>query len=285
MKRVLLIGEHSYIALSFQNYVKKYRKDLDVDLVGARNDEWKNVNFSPYNAIVHTAAIVHKNEKPDMKELYHKVNIIFPAELAKKAKREGVSHFLFMSTMAVYGNSTSPIYQNQFPKPVTLYGKSKLEAEKRLKKLSDENFHVTILRPPLVYGLGCPGNYQRLSKLANKISIFPKTNNLHSMIYIENLCECIFQEINQSEKKDFHLICPQNVGYINTSEMVRQIRNVNGKRIWLVPLPKILFRAGIKLSSTFQKVFGNCYYEKMEWDRDYQVVDFEESIRRSEGIT
>ena len=67
--------------------------------------------------------------------------------------------------------------------------------------------------------------------------------------------------------------------------MVRQIRGVKGKMTWLVPIPKKLLHAGIKWSSVFQKVFGNCYYEKMDWDRDYQVVDFEESIRRSEGIT
>lgn len=284
MKRVLLIGEHSYIALSFQKYIKKYQKELEVCLVGARNEEWKKVDFSQYDAVVHTAAIVHKKEQPDMRELYQKVNIVFPVELAKKAKKEGVSHFLFFSTMAVYGEQLSPIFQNQSPNPVTLYGKSKLEAEKRLKRLADENFHVTIFRPPIVYGMDCPGNYQRLSKLAKQIPFFPKTKSLHSMIYIENLCDCIWQEINQSVKEEFHIVCPQNAQYINTSDLVRQIRSVNGKHTWLLPFPQKLLQTGCKISGTFQKVFGNCYYEKKEGDREYQVVDFEESIRRSEGI-
>lgn len=281
MKRILVIGEHSYIGISFRDYMAKKEPDCSVTLAGARNGAWKREDLSGYDAVLHAAAIVHKKERPAMKRFYDEVNAALPQEVAKQAKRSGVKCFIFLSTMAVYGEEKGVMGSNSPVSPVTMYGESKLEAEKGLERLSDDGFHVVIFRPPMVYGRGCPGNYARLAKLAKAVPVFPKVKNQRSMIYIENLCECIWKSAQKTEKK-FEVICPQNAEYVNTAELVRQIRNAYGKKTWLLPAPMRLVRLLAKRIGMAQKVFGDCCYEKRKEDQAYQVAGFAESVRKTE---
>src|SRR5699024_11866831 len=52
--------------------------------------------------------------------------------------------------------------------PKSNYGKSKLEAENLIQPLENKNFKVAIIRPPMIYGKDCKGNYQRLAKIAKR---------------------------------------------------------------------------------------------------------------------
>lgn len=281
MKQILVIGEHSYIGTSFRDYMADCAPDVKITLTGARDGAWKQKDFSRYDAVLHAAAVVHKKEQPDMRQLYHEVNSLLPYQVAKKAKAEGVKHFLFLSTMAVYGEESGMIAAEASPKPVTLYGKSKLKAERGLKKLADESFRVSVFRPPMVYGPDCPGNYGKLARLANFLPVFPKVENKRSMIYIENLCECIRQKL-LDETESFCVICPQDAEYVNTTELVREIRKAHGKHTWALPFLDRPIRLFAKKSSILGKVFGNCCYEKGESVRSYQVKNFCEAIQKTE---
>lgn len=281
MKHILVIGENSYIGKSFEQYMHSY-ENIKVELVGARDNTWKNVDFSGYDVIVHVAAIVHKKESADMEKLYQEVNTDFPIEVAKKAKESGVRKFVFLSTMAVYGKLSSPIKEDADLAPVTMYGKTKLLAEKELLKLTDHRFGVVIIRPPMVYGKGCPGNYARLEKLGMLLPFFPKVDNKRSMIYVENLCECIRQSCEVS-RDPYIILCPQNQEYVNTTELVIEIRKVVGKKTLLIPFGQTIIKSMAKKVGTLEKMFGDYYYEKNEKDKQYQVVDFKTSIWRTEG--
>ena len=106
------------------------------------------------------AGIAHIKETKENAELYYKVNRDLAIETAKKAKAQGVKQFVFLSTMSVYGMETGVITKETIPHPKNNYGKSKLQAEEKILSLSDEDFKVCIIRPPMVYGEGCKGNYQ-----------------------------------------------------------------------------------------------------------------------------
>lgn len=281
-QNILVIGEHSYIGNSFRDYLKEKEPKVQVTLAGARNRAWENMDFQAYDAILHAAAIVHTKETPDMQALYHEVNTVFPVRLAKRAKAEGVKTFLFLSTMSVYGKQPSPIGLDTPEDPITLYGKSKLEAEKKLLALADEDFQVGILRPPMVYGPACPGNYPRLAKLARKLFIFPRVKNQRSMIYIENLCECI-RGMLADDTETYRIVCPQNAEYVDTTELVKQIRRAHGKGTLVVPFPGRLLRLCAAKNGTAEKVFGDCYYQKSGREREYQAADFTASVFRTEA--
>lgn len=281
MKKILITGANSYIGQSLENWLEKSQGDYQVDTLDMINPAWKEYDFSPYDSIFHVAAIVHKNEKNLNQDLYDKVNRDLPIELATLAKKAGVAQFIFLSSMSVYGNNEEVITKSTKENPSTYYGKSKLAAENGLKKLADDSFNLLILRPPMVYGPNATGNYTRLSKLSKLTVAFPKINNNRSMIFIDNLMEFIKQAIDRELSG---LSFPQNKEYVTTSTLVKTIRQANGKKTLLTSIfnPILNQLTGI---GQFNKLFGNLVYDQVLSQEafDYNVVNFEESIRKSEG--
>src|SRR5699024_11374222 len=95
--------------------------------------------------------------------------------------------FIFLSSMSVYGLKKGVINKFTPTKPKSDYGKSKLEAESLLNTLDNSDFKIAILRPPMIYGKKCKGNYQHLSHFAINSSIFHDICNLRIMILLVNL--------------------------------------------------------------------------------------------------
>lgn len=276
-KRVLITGENSYIGSKFQEYTTKYYDA--VDAIDMCTDDWKNFDFSAYDVIIHVAAIVHKQEKSYTQQQYYEVNTKLASDVAKKAKSEGVSQFVFLSTMSVYGVMNGVITKDTLCKPFNDYGKSKLQAEMLLNDMCDDSFVVSILRPPIVYGKGCKGNYNELSAFARKMPFFPNYKSQRSMIYIDNLCEIIKLCI---DNKLSGVFCPQDSDYINTSHMVQLIAGANGRKIRLTKFFNPFITLALKMRiRVVQKVFGSLTYEK-ELCPQYTQVDLETAIRKTE---
>lgn len=83
-----------------------------------------------------------------------KVNEDACIDLAKAAKKAGVKRFIQASTSSVYGETSKYRINEAHPtEPRSLYGKTKLKAEKILS-LSDDSFEVVILRKSNIYGCG-----------------------------------------------------------------------------------------------------------------------------------
>ena len=154
MKRILITGVNSYVGNSLEAWLAKEPHNYQVDKISLRDGSWKKRDFSNYDSIVHVAGIAHRKETKDNKHLYYEVNRDLAFEVAEKAKREGVSHFIFLSSISVYGINEGVIDENTIPKPTSNYGRSKLEAEQLIRTLEDERFKVAILRPPMIYGKG-----------------------------------------------------------------------------------------------------------------------------------
>lgn len=280
MKKILITGANSYIGMSVEKWLLKEPDKYRVDTVDMRDGSWREKNFSQYDVVFHVAGIAHIKETSDNQDLYYKVNRDLAYETAQKAKEDGVEQFIFLSSMSVYGIENGVIDKSTSLKPKSAYGKSKIEAEELINKLKDNSFTVSTLRPPMVYGKGCRGNYPRLVGLALKTPIFPKVDNKRSMIYIDNLSEFVKQLI---DNKSGGLFFPQNAEYVNTSVMVRLIAEAHGKRLRMTKL----FNPLLKLLnvSTVNKVFGDLVYElsMSEYESDYRICGFRESIVQTEG--
>ena len=287
MKRILITGANSYIGTSFEKWVAQWPEDYQVETVGTRNGEWKEIDFSPYDTIFHVAGIAHQDAKADQEELYYKVNRDLTIEVALKAKSEGVQQFIFMSSMIVYGASskigeTKVITRDTVPEPINFYGNSKLQAEQGILPLQSEEFNIVVIRPPMIYGKGSKGNYPLLAKFARCSPIFPNIINQRSMIHIDNLTQFIRVMIDYEENGIFF---PQNKKYINTSDMVKIIAEVNGRKLLLTSI----FNPGLiilgKYLSVINKVFGSLVYDKSisDYNHDYCVNDdLEKTIRLTE---
>ena len=279
---VLITGQNGYIGEQLTNHLFK-DNIFNCNQISVKNDEWKKENFSKYDTIVHLAAIVHRPKTTQ--DIYEKVNFELTVELAQKAKKDKVKQFVFFSTASVYGNLNGKITLESKECPSNFYGKSKLNAEIELKKLEDEFFKVCIVRPPMVYGKGCKGNYSSLSKIARKSLFFPKIENKRSMIYIENLCEFTKLLILNNESGKFF---PQDEEYVNTANMVKLIANENKHKILVSKFfnPFIVLGKCIpgKIGNLCNKAFGDWYYDMSmsEYKEKYRLKTFEEAIHETE---
>ena len=137
----------------------------------------------------------------------------------------------------------------------------------------------------MIYGAGSKGNYPLLAKLAKNLLFFPEIENKRSMLYVGNLCKFVALIIQNEESGVFF---PQNREYVQTSEMVKLIAEVHGKKIILVkafhPFLRLLTVLGGKPAGLVNKAFGTMVYdqEMSEYREDYRVYGLEESIRLTE---
>lgn len=273
-KRILITGAKSYIGTSLEEYLFKEGSELyDVFTIDVKNRNLTVEDFKGYDVVVNVAGIAHRKESKENKSLYYKVNRDLSISIGRLAKSAGVKHLIVISSMSVYGMITGYITKQTIPKPKSAYGDSKLQADKFLETLHDSNFTVSILRPPMVYGKNCKGNYQLLRKFATTIPIFPDYYNERSMVFIGNLCEFIKQVIDEYKGG---LFFPQNQDYVSTSDMVRLIGVFYSKKIFFTN--KLNFIFDILDSSIVKKVFGSLTYEKIDL---IDKFSFEDSIRMS----
>ncbi|RLJ90670.1 NAD-dependent epimerase/dehydratase family protein [Planococcus citreus] len=285
MKKILITGENSYVGSSLKAWLSKHPVIYSVDTISLRDNQWKEVSFAGYDTVLHTVGIAHVEAKPEMEDLYYKINRDLTIEAAKKSKDDKVKQFIFLSSIIVYGDSSKInqpriIDENTIPTPANFYGNSKLQAEKGILPLENDDFKVVIIRPPMIYGKESKGNYRKLVKVASKLPVFPEVNNERSMLHIDNLCEFIRLLIDNEEKGIFF---PQNAEYVKTSEMVKVIAEVQGKKI---KLTKIFnpFVVGVgKYVKITNKIFGNLVYKQSlsEYKNEYRIKDFRESIEDS----
>lgn len=288
-KRILITGEYGYVGKMLQKTLQNSYDDYEVSVISVRNNEWKKNNFSKYDAIVHAAALVHS--KKQASELYYKVNRDLTADIAKKAKNDGVGQFLFISSMAVYGLDEGVITDKTVPNPKTDYGISKLEAEKILERMRSSKFRVSIVRPPMIYGVGAKGNYKILRKIALALPIIPKIENKRSILYINNFTMELENIIRLSLDGMFY---PQNSEYMVTSDLMRVIRAAHFKKtkmsIILGQCVRIAKNIPGPIGEKATKAFGTLRYsEKLLHINDKADVKKEistkESIEKTEKIS
>lgn len=256
MKRLLITGSTGFIGNYFIN---KYKNKYDIKSFSFRKGDIDILDCNNTDIVFHLSALVHQVGGASDQE-YKKVNVTQTLDLAKKAKENSVKHFIFMSTVAVYGLEIGIIKEDIECNPITDYGKSKLKAEKELKKLENDNFKISIVRTPIVNGYNAPGNMNSLINLVNKVPIIPfwKIENKRSMVYIGNLCNLVDEVIKQ-EKSGVFLASDDEP--LCTSQLIKLISENLDKKIYLIKIP--FFETLLKLlkPSFHKRLYGSLEVE------------------------
>lgn len=291
MKKILITGANSYIGTSFEKYMSQWPEEYQVDTIDMIDGSWREKSFAGYDVVYHVAGIAHSDSgkiSAEKEKLYRSVNTDLTIETAKKSKADGVRQFIFMSSAIVYGDSgkigkKKVITKDTPTNPANCYGDSKVQAELGILPLQDDVFKVCVLRPPMIYGKGSKGNFPQLEKFAKKMKFFPYVKNERSMLYIGNLIEFVRLMIENEEQGIFW---PQNAEYSNTSELVRMIGEVNGKKVHLIKGFSWLLKIFSLFTGLVNKAFGNLSYDQSmsEYKTNYRQFSLEESIKETEKI-
>lgn len=278
MKKILITGAGSYIGSSLLHYLKQWPDTYHVNAVTMQDGAWKNEDFSQYDVVFHAAGIAHRKETADNAHLYYEVNRDLALAVAEKAKKHGVGQFIFLSSISIYGMDTGIITPETTPSPISHYGKSKLEAENLLKKLADSAFKLTIIRPPMVYGKNCKGNFQKLVRLVEVCPIFPKCDNQRSMIFIDNLCEFAKICIDNTLAGVF---CPQNKEYVSTDELIALIAKEKDKKVIISDFIGQLINPFIVRIRPLRKAFGSLIIKGFNDSCRYKAISLAKSVHKS----
>lgn len=249
---ILLTGAAGFVGSHFTRYTTSH----NIIPFSFHSSNIDALNLSGIDTILHLAALVHQMNGADP-EAYNRINSIRTLELAKKAKQDGVKQFVFMSTVKVYGEESDTVYTETTPcHPQDDYGKSKLQAEQELQKLSDATFVVSIIRTPIVYGAGVKANIKNLITLIQKIPVLPfgNTKNQRSMVYIGNLCALITHII---EHRNEGIFLASDDTSLSTSDLIRSIARALNKKLYLVDIPLFEYLLKLIKPSFHQRLFGN----------------------------
>ena len=287
VKKVMLVGIGGYIGGKFTDYINKNYPDWQIDAVDSMNRKWADADFHGYDAVYNVSGLAHANARHGSEKLYYEVNGQLPIDVATKAKAEGVPVFVQMSSQIVYGDMSGlgedkVITAEIVPSEPTVYGKSKMMAERGLVALVDNSFQVALVRPPLIYSEFARDNFPRLVNFAKKMPVFPKLKNRQSMVYVDNLCELVKLIIEHNQGGVYY---PQQECYIETSKIVADIAEAVGNKMWQTRLfnPALRFLSKMPMFDFIHKAFGSIVYDmKMSnhFDGKYRVVSYEESIKR-----
>ncbi len=226
--------------------------------------DWTNA-LTGCSSVIHLAARAHilNDTIDDPLAAFRSTNVAGSVQLARCAARAGVRRFVFVSSIGVNGNANSrPFTQADAAAPAEAYAISKFEAEQALiEETSNSAMELVIVRPPLVYGPDCPGNFLRLLKLLSSGVPLPfgAISTKRSFVSVWNLADflatCV---LNPQAAGEVFLV--SDMEDVTLPGLLRGLAAGMGKKAPLFSLsPALLgFVAGIAgKSAMFEKLCGN----------------------------
>lgn len=209
--------------------------------------------FEDVGAVIHLAGHAHREEPSDDagRAAVMATNRDGTLRLASAAAQAGVRRFVFVSTAAVHGPGPfeTPIMESAPFAPQTIYAVSKAEAEAGLWELSPSHgLEVCVLRPPLVYGPGAPGNFARIVDWASKGRPLPSAaaGSRRSMIGVTNLCDALVTAARHPAAAGC-VFFASDAETLSTGEIYKHLCHAFGTTPRFLPVPRLMLRGGLSM--------------------------------------
>ena len=196
--------------------------------------------------VVHLAGRAHVTSD-DSQEKYRIANEFVTHQLANAAAQNGIARFVYISSIKVNGESSSPglpIRSSDTPSPLDNYGRSKLAAEKVLQEICRvNNMEYVIIRPTLVYGKGVKANFSALVSAVQKGAPLPiaSVRNSRSMIGINNLIDLVIATCTNPHAAN-QIFLASDGNDISTPALVRLIAQSLNRPSRIFPFPVFVLR-------------------------------------------
>jgi nucleoside-diphosphate-sugar epimerase len=280
MQKILVTGSNGFIGRALCREllargfgVRGAQRTFDnfegLELVNGSMDpsfEWAQA-LSGMDCIVHCAARTHilVQIKQRPLDLFRLINTESTLNLAEQAAKNGIKRFIYISSIGVNGPRTflNPFSEKDTPNPQNEYAQSKYEAEMGLLSIATRSrMEVVVIRPPLVYGIGAPGNFEVLKTWIEKGLPLPlglADRNLRNFIALPNLLDFIIHCINHPRAANEIFLVSDDES-ISTVEFVRYLAKIALKKPFLIPIPPsfIGFLAALfDFSQKYHGLFSN----------------------------
>ncbi len=196
-------------------------------------------------AVVHFAEIVGDPATALDAELTVANNIVAAGALAQVCKYYQVNRFVYASSCSVYGSADRDwVDENSELRPVSLYARAKLESEKAVLALADENFQPTILRFATVFGLS---PRMRFDLVANVMAADGVTqgrirvsggSQWRPLVHVSDVSRavelCLEKNLGQVGRQVFNVGSDEgNCTILGLAEKIKSALEKSGKKVYL----------------------------------------------------
>lgn len=266
--RVLITGANGFIGKQLCHYLQSCGIDVfavarqavpflgnDKQLIISDLAELRHAEKIELDAVVHLAAKVHDLGLQSSGE-YHRVNVRGTEAVREFAERCSAKHFIFLSSVKALGEKTTtePFSEYTVPAPEDDYGRSKWDAEQGLEVFaakSDGKMKVSVVRIPLVYGIGVKANFLSLMRLVQKVPVLPFGcfDNQRSVLGVENLIDFIHQLlIGYAQLENYSCFCIADEKPLSTKELTNIMKlAIDDTRLIQLPIPVFILESIFKL--------------------------------------
>ncbi len=222
--------------------------------------------------VYHLAGEVYSRKKSD----YYKGNVLATKNLLDACKEKGTKRIIFLSSIGVYkpGTRGTLLTEESECEPMTIYGKTKLEAEALIKGC---DIPWTIVRSPIIYGPYQPPVVNRLfldAFIKRKIYNVGKGDNPRSLCFIDNLVDGLMLLANKPEADGKLYILSDHSPYA-VDEIVGTISAVIGQKVRIIHLPNILGNISWQINKLMGTLFNLYFIElyamktmQLHWECD-----------------
>jgi len=257
----------------------------------ARTD-WQPV-LAGARAVVHCAARAHKlaDSTSDPLADFRAENCDITTALAEQCASAGVGRFVFLSTIGVLGAQTfgRPFRAGDPPAPHSDYARSKHEAEQSLQTIAARTgLELVVIRPPLVYGPGAPGNFGAMVRAVARgwpLPLGAITHNRRSLVAIDNLVDLVAVALSHPSAPG-RVLLPCDGEDLSTAALVRRLALALRQPARLVPVPERWLTAAFRLAGREQTASQLCGSLQIDPTESREVlswrppVDIDEALRR-----
>jgi UDP-glucose 4-epimerase len=250
-------------------------------------------DWSPFlkgkRAVIHLAG-----SKPDqnVSEAQFQDGIADAADnLVEQARFHDVQTIIFVSSIAALGGNCEDRILNDTAdaRPVTAYGRAKLDAERSIEGFAASRRTGISLRPPLVYGARARGSWAQLQRLAFSPLPLPlrSVDNRRSVISVENLSDAIARILTTARPGQSGAYCIAETPAVSLRKMIKWLREGMQRNDGLFACPPALLRTGmtaIGRSRQGDSLFGNLIIDDERFRRTFdwtQINPTADEIRRS----
>jgi nucleoside-diphosphate-sugar epimerase len=224
---------------------------IDVDVVSLDDRASWPEAMRQCSVFIHCAGRAHITKGPGMDNLheFRRANTELTVALAKSAADAGVKRFVFVSSIGVNGltSGEKPFTPEDFVNPETPYAISKYEAEQGLQVIARETgLEFVVVRTPLVYGAGAPGNFGTLLAMLRRgwpLPLGAVTRNRRSYVALPNLVDLLVRVCDHPGAANQVFLVSDGED-ISTTCLLRKMSVATGKPARLLPVPPALLRMG-----------------------------------------
>lgn len=246
-------------------------------------------DFRQADALVNLAGRAHTTDTGDGRDAFDEANHRLPVRLAEQARQAGVRRFVHVSSIGVHGNyAAGPVTEASPLAPDTPYTRSKAQGEQALQALFAATPQaLAIVRPPMVYGPACPGNFTRLRKLLQTGVPLPfgAARASRSFVYVENLADFLLHCAAHPEGHGVY-VAADGSDYA-LPQLLRAMGRELGRPARLFPVPPAWLRGAARLTGLRREMDSLTRPLLVDWARARLTLGWtppvppDEALRRS----